>query len=176
MDYLQFYYNLYAAELQRQQELERALTLPTGVLTLLAGVLGIYARALAESEVLDGATSLLGILVLLAVLAFLKAVANLSLAYHGKHEYRRLPYATDIEIARREMPIGLWADREEEKEIFDEEMIEQLASAQQRNAYTNESREQYLNEAKEALIYVLVLTLLGAIPYFLRILLASPTV
>lgn len=170
MDRLKFYETLYATELKRKEELRTALTLPTGILTVLGGVIAIYLReigsAIAAGAGTSGSTAALGVFVFLLIISFLVTVGHLLSSYHD-YTYDYVPYATDLEQAYQEY-VDHFDTLEEADSEFEASVLASLISAQRKNAFNNDSKSSKLHEANQTLVYCLVLALICSVPYFLR--------
>ncbi len=169
MDRIKFYERLYFAELRRKEELRGALSLPTGVLTLLGGVVVVYL-----GEIVEGFATGLGIdlaLVVLSVLSFLLIASFVMtalhlLASHHNYTYDYVPYATDIEQAYQEF-VDHYDSREEADAQFEASVLSSLVAAHRKNAFNNDSKSTKLHKANRTLIYCLLLALLCSIPYYI---------
>ena len=161
-----FYQTLYFAELKRKEELRTALTLPTGILTVLGGVIAIFLRELGRANTVDATVSVLGVLTFLLIISFLLTVSHLIRSYHD-YTYDYIPYATDLELAYQEL-LDYHETAEEAEADFEASVLHRLVTAHRRNAFNNDSKSSHLHNANQGLIYCLVLVLLCAIPYFLR--------
>ncbi|HMB90901.1 MAG TPA: hypothetical protein VKP65_08645 [Rhodothermales bacterium] len=166
MNRLEFYKDLYFAELERKEELRTALTLPIGILTVLGGVIAIYLREIGRAEMLDVSISFLGVFTFLLIMSFLATVRNLVKSYHV-YTYDFVPYATDLEQAYQDLVV--YHETVEEAEAdFESSVLQSLVIAHRKNAFNNDSKSSHIHNANQTLIYCLVLALICAIPYFLR--------
>lgn len=172
---IDLYETLYFKELQRKEDLRKALNLPTGVLTIIGGVLVVYSRE-AVTSVASGSVAwgALSVLTLLLPLTFVVTVRHLLAAYR-EFEYASLQYIADLEEGYQDLKRYYDSDESTPdpeaaaQRDFELEVIDSLAKTHQKNAFANEERSRSLYEANRALVFCLVLTMLTAIPYLIRI-------
>jgi hypothetical protein len=172
---LEFYKGLYDNEWIRRAEIRQAASLPTGVLTLLAGVLVFYVRSYSFPH---GWVSIVFFLALAgAIVAFLFALYMLLRALFGP-KYKRIPWPSQIRDYQeglteyyRNKPGGDAALSEE----FDRFLIDRYVDAANRNAENNVNAGEYLYKANRAVAASLIFVVLCALPVVVDLRLAHVT-
>jgi len=161
MDF-QFAKDRYDYELQRKEQLTAALTLPVGVLSILAG--GIGGRMAGSFSYRDPLLSKVFAPVMATdVIAIALCLVYLARAYH-RQRYVYLPLLKDLldwEQEYEEYARCFQADGAQR----DDALLERIIEAADRNTVNNDRRSELLYRARSALFAVLCLTAVAGIPY-----------
>jgi len=168
---IEFYQDLYRLELERREQLNGALSLPVGLLTLLGGLLVIMLK---ESSWIGGAAQVVFlILVGAATVSLLASAVQLARSFWG-YSFQYLAKSKDLlqwhsklvshfrEFGSPDTQPELEAERE-----FETRAIGRLAEATSFNATQNDRRSEHLFWANGLVLLTLVLTGLAGIPYAL---------
>jgi len=162
-----FLKNRYDYELHRKEQLTAALTLPVGVLTVLAGALVGMARSFTYRE--SVLVVLFGSFVAFAAVAFLTCLVFLTRAYH-RQTYSFLPLLADIDRARNEFleyADAMAGGEADVLEAFEHQMRGRMIEAADQNTLMNDERSALLHRARVALYAVLLLVALAGVPYLI---------
>lgn len=166
LDY-EYYRDLYDEEWARRDEIRQAVSFPSGVLTLLAGVLVFYSQTYgfptgSAARVFVAAMAVAGV-------AFMSSVYFLSRSLFGP-KYKRIPWPSELRdfqeglIAYYHGQAGGEAAAREEWERF---LVDRYVDATNRNASNNANAGEYLYKANRAVIVALVATAVAAGPVVL---------
>lgn len=168
MNRFNFYYNLYQIELQRKNELNNALTLPVGLVSVI--VIALY-QLLAnfKYEVNNFFVNALFISVIsIATLFLIITIGYLISSYvklKGNYDYYFIPYADELEEYYRELNKYYRKEINDKYETF---IIKKLVICITHNMKLNELKTYYLWKAKLFLIYTLCITFVTLIPFLIN--------
>lgn len=161
----------YDSELARKDKLSDSVGLPVSVLIVLAGLAVTMARGFTYAH--HRLTFVFVVLVVLSGISFLCSLWNLAHAYHGRHDYERLPSLNDLYESLNEYREYYLeypnADDEHKEQLaledFDGNLRHRIIQAADRNAASNNNRQRRLHLGIMWLFAVLLGTLLSAVPY-----------
>jgi hypothetical protein len=161
---LEFYRGLYDAEWARRDEVRQAAGFPAAVLTLLAGVLVLYARTYSLPR--TWMAVLFGVSFTAAFITFCAAVYMLARSLFGP-KYLRIPWPSQIRDYEEGL-IKFYRGKPDAEALvmrdWEAELIDRYVHAADRNAENNANAGEYLYKANRAVVVTLIAVALGAIP------------
>jgi hypothetical protein len=154
----------YDYELRRREDLTSALSMPVGVLTVLGGAMATMAKSFSYG--VPALSWAFGVILAVAVVAFIVCMVRLACAYHPQ-KYLYLPLLGALHEAREEWRAFYAETRHDgaDDDFFEHELEKHIIDAADRNTRNNDYRSDQLHLARIALFAVLVLTALLVVPY-----------
>ncbi len=168
MDIRDYYKEHYFLEATRKGELNNALSLPLGILSLLIGGLIIVAQGIHLP--LNDVTIILIVMMTVGAIFILRTICFLIRSYYN-YEYGYVPTALEIKIFKEELLafyISLGDSPEDAIKKADSEALQHVdseyAAHADRNAKNNNRKSSFIHNANSSLIGTIVVTLtVGAI-------------
>lgn len=164
----EFFRALYFSEIERKHHLTNALTVPTGIATILGGVIAYYVRSFDWQDI-DVIGIVFVVLLIVSILLLGLMIYHLGKSYRRK-PYSYLAYANELK-AHHDMLIAeageVPAARVLAESLFEEHVNNQLAQYAMSNANHNEQREANLTTAHRFMVATLVALALCAVPFFM---------
>lgn len=164
----EFFRALYFSEIERKQHLTNALTVPTGIATILGGIIAYYVRTFDWQDV-DAIGVVFIVLLFVSVLLLGLMIYHLGKSYRRK-PYSYLAYANELK-AHYDMLVAEAGEAPTAKalaeSIFEEHVNNQLAAYAMSNANHNEQREADLVRSHRYMVATLIFLALCAIPFYI---------
>lgn len=170
MEAFEFYKGLFDREIQRRNDLDNALSIPVGMITILTAVIS-YIFPNLDFKAHSFLSYVIIILLIIDAGSMIIAVVFLSLSYNNGlkgHKYLMYNAATSL----REYELQVAAYNEENKPIeridYEHNLIQNLNRYTDNHIKINDSRELNLHFAKSALIISLFIVLITIILFIIK--------
>ncbi len=171
MNILQFYKELYEAEIKRTDTLKRDVVFPAGIAILLIGVMGYYLRE-HEFYTLDFVSIVFSVFLLFSFLFWFIAIVFLIRSYFG-YQYTYLPEVFKMKDYFDKL-ITFHESQGKNVSVavneFEEFLIDCYIASASKNTWANDSRSQFLHQANLFLMLAILFTVLSGIVFYVPIL------
>jgi hypothetical protein len=165
---LQMYREMYAEELQRENQLQSSAGTPISIVTVLGGGLLLMGKVFENSNPLLYVPFWIALGI--AICCFAGAVYCIVRSVNG-YVYERIPYPA--QLARHQTNLrDFWASTgkpESAQLAFEEYLSKKYIVAADGNAVNNQNRGEWLNRANQCLVYALCTTAIAGIPAAIQI-------
>lgn len=175
MNRLNFIIEWYHKENERRLSLNDSLNIPIGILTGLFALFFFIAKEFTFSKESYSITEIIFIICLsISSILWVSVVYNLFMSYNKLfkgYEYKGLPYPTKlseqhkklvlfVEEKKSELDSGTTADS-----IYEEQLEQMINEYLNRNINNNDTKSQYLHDAKKYLLSCIIFTLICSVPF-----------
>jgi len=164
MDYLDFYKSLYNREFQRRFDLDNALNIPIGLITILIASASYIISNIKEC-LNSGLYWIVLVLTLIAVICIIIAIVFLSLSYNRMFlGFRYKNFETSTQWRDFQKQVESYNNQHPEEHMdFEDEFIKKLNIYADSHSEINNKRQKNLRDAKSFIILSLIFLLAALI-------------
>ncbi|WP_417289911.1 hypothetical protein [Corallibacter sp.] len=175
MNRLNFIIEWYHKENERRLSLNDSLNIPIGILTGLFALFFFIAKEFTFSKESYSITEIIFIICLsISLILWISVVYNLFMSYNKLfkgYEYKGLPYPTELSEQHKKLVLFVEENKNElgyettADSIYEEQLEQMINEYLNRNINNNDTKSQYLHDAKKYLLSCIIFTLICSVPF-----------